>query len=657
MIPHFLELSELERSVLQAHYSSLASSANDFAIKFCKRISKSGKFVNEIKNCSDSRMVNAIASRYEKIISPSVKWNDLGKLSEMHAKFGISEEDLLDIYDNMYYLEMEKSINALDISEEDKVTLKASVQKRIAAEIFAHINGYEREQKRKLAEREAFYRALSDISRIFGTELHHSLSKLLKSAASTLVKDIGLKLVWIGYVKPKEKYVKIIAVAGEASGYTKGLKISLDPSIPEGKGPSAMSLITGEPFVINDFNDAIFTPWRARAQKYGLGASANISFTTSDEKIWNISLYNGTGKKFSQQIEDLLGALSSTMNIFIEKKLRDLALEKIRELQIGVSKAQKELLKSPSIEVMYNLMVEIISTHTQSTNVVFISVPDGNCLKIVAANERNADSLMKMLKISTDPNHPQGYFTATKAFSEKRPIIMNVERDENYKRLGIKYPELSVRSIGSWPIFQEGKGEPIAILTVGSRDGDFFSKDIRRLMEQLVSSIQIALNQYIIRKKMEWMSLHDALTELPNRAYFEQSANDAMRRAKREKRKIAIGFMDIDGFKEWNDTFGHTAGDELLKEMGHVLRSIIRGGDGVGRMGGDEFLFHIAIDNVSELENVEKRITRAISTLRRGEMKVYGSIGWAIFPDDGEDLKVLIAKADMNMYVQKKVNK
>ena len=57
---------------------------------------------------------------------------------------------------------------------------------------------------------------------------------------------------------------------------------------------------------------------------------------------------------------------------------------------------------------------------------------------------------------------------------------------------------------------------------------------------------------------------------------------------------------------------------------------------------------------MSELENVEKRITRAISTLRRDEMKVYGSIGWAIFPDDGEDLKVLIAKADMGMYIQKK---
>jgi diguanylate cyclase (GGDEF)-like protein/PAS domain S-box-containing protein len=164
-----------------------------------------------------------------------------------------------------------------------------------------------------------------------------------------------------------------------------------------------------------------------------------------------------------------------------------------------------------------------------------------------------------------------------------------------------------------------------------------------------------------IEQQIHYMATHDALTGLPNRLMFSQLLNQAIRSAQRNKRQLAVFFIDLDRFKTINDSLGHEAGDRLLKEIARRFKKSLRAVDVVGRLGGDEFV--IFIEEVKEFRQVEivahKILSSAIKpmVLQGEECRVTASIGISIYPKDGEDDQSLIKNADMAMYFAKEEGK
>jgi diguanylate cyclase (GGDEF)-like protein/PAS domain S-box-containing protein len=148
----------------------------------------------------------------------------------------------------------------------------------------------------------------------------------------------------------------------------------------------------------------------------------------------------------------------------------------------------------------------------------------------------------------------------------------------------------------------------------------------------------------------------DHLTGLPNRVLLYDRANQALARVCRSGEHQALLFLDLDNLKRVNDTSGHAAGDELLRQVGERLASTFRGEDTVARIGGDEFVVFVRVADAAEAEIVAGRV---ISLLNQpfvvGGDEIYSSVsvGMAIAPDHGTDLDGLIAKADAAMYVAK----
>ena len=148
-------------------------------------------------------------------------------------------------------------------------------------------------------------------------------------------------------------------------------------------------------------------------------------------------------------------------------------------------------------------------------------------------------------------------------------------------------------------------------------------------------------------------SRHDDLTGLPNRMHLTDSLERALANAQRHGRKAALLFLDLNGFKAINDTFGHKAGDEVLIEFSKIIRALARAGDLVARLGGDEFAVVIAeADGVEPIESATKRF-RSVS-LARDPLTVTASVGAAIYPDDAADAAGLIRLSDALMYQQKR---
>ncbi len=157
------------------------------------------------------------------------------------------------------------------------------------------------------------------------------------------------------------------------------------------------------------------------------------------------------------------------------------------------------------------------------------------------------------------------------------------------------------------------------------------------------------------------LAFHDALTDLPNRALLMERLNHQIALALRENRKLALLFLDLDGFKLVNDTLGHNVGDSVLKEVARRLLGLVRHTDTVARLGGDEFV--IILDNPesrSEIENIAGRVVAAVNRpINFGPKfaQVGTSIGISVFRADGNTPSELIKSADTAMYSVKGAGK
>ncbi len=164
-----------------------------------------------------------------------------------------------------------------------------------------------------------------------------------------------------------------------------------------------------------------------------------------------------------------------------------------------------------------------------------------------------------------------------------------------------------------------------------------------------------------IEKELSHMATHDVLTGLPNRFMFSQALNQAIQSAQRHKRQLAVLFIDLDRFKTINDSLGHDAGDQLLKQIARRFKQSLRSVDVIGRLGGDEFIIMIEeLSNLSQAATVAQKIlTTAIQpiTLMGEECRVTASIGISIYPRDGEDGQSLMKNADSAMYFAKEEGK
>jgi len=165
----------------------------------------------------------------------------------------------------------------------------------------------------------------------------------------------------------------------------------------------------------------------------------------------------------------------------------------------------------------------------------------------------------------------------------------------------------------------------------------------------------------LARERIASLAYSDPLTGLANRTSLMPALDQAVQRARRKNSKIAVVFLDLDGFKEINDAYGHDAGDALLIELAGRLRDNLRASDFIARLGGDEFL--VVLEEVQDQEPVEivakKLLVETVRpyTLPGARASVTASIGISIFPDDAADATALVKHADIAMYAAKQAGK
>lgn len=211
---------------------------------------------------------------------------------------------------------------------------------------------------------------------------------------------------------------------------------------------------------------------------------------------------------------------------------------------------------------------------------------------------------------------------------------------------------------------EEGRWDFIMQTSAGERR---HSLDIRRTRHPLNGDFLFLVVEYDFteryealaaaeeaRTRLQDMAMKDALTGMYNLHYMQEAIKTEIIRAERHQTSLWLMFVDLDGFKHVNDSLGHAAGDKVLREAALRIQSVIRGGDLLARIGGDEYVVLLA-DEESEtnVRSVAERIIASLSepiVVNHHEIHLSASIGIAHYPDDGRDMDTLLKAADTAMY-------
>jgi diguanylate cyclase (GGDEF)-like protein/PAS domain S-box-containing protein len=198
-------------------------------------------------------------------------------------------------------------------------------------------------------------------------------------------------------------------------------------------------------------------------------------------------------------------------------------------------------------------------------------------------------------------------------------------------------------------------GEMIGVLHIEDRNEVLPIEDIQSLAHNLADHLSLSLSNLKLRETLRTQSIRDALTGLFNRRYLEESLMREIPRAIRKSTPVGIIMLDIDHFRDFNNTYGHDAGDVVLREIGASLQNQVRGEDITCRFGGEEFIIILPEANLEVTIRRAERIREAIKSIRveyhRQPLGVISvSLGVAIFPDHSSTMEGVLKKADEALY-------
>jgi diguanylate cyclase (GGDEF)-like protein/PAS domain S-box-containing protein len=197
-----------------------------------------------------------------------------------------------------------------------------------------------------------------------------------------------------------------------------------------------------------------------------------------------------------------------------------------------------------------------------------------------------------------------------------------------------------------------------ALLVRSHADCPHYDERDKELLQFVSTQVAAAIERKQLYDRLKSMAQYDQLTQLPNRMLLHERLQQALERAKSNKGRMALLYLDLDKFKQVNDTLGHAAGDLLLQEVAHRLKQCVRETDTVARIGGDEFV--ILLDRVNNLEDsgkVAEKICKTLNVpmvLKGNDWQILPSIGIANYPENATDLAQLFRHADEAMYSAKK---
>ena len=432
----------------------------------------------------------------------------------------------------------------------------------------------------------------------------YDLPSLNERICQRMAELFEFKLVWIGAKMPDGR-IEVVAAAGETN-YLDGLDVRWDDT-PEGNGPVGRSVRSKKPETLTAESPR-FAPWLERARKFDMGSLLALPLGIKGDIVGTLTMYSALETAFDKLTISRLSAFAGRVTVAM----------------LGAQEQQE-------LRLMHAAM-------SNAANGMFIARRDGTIEWQNEALSRfsgyTADEITGANpRIFNSGQYDQAFWstlwtTILKGDHWRGEIVNRNKKGELYT---------VAQSIS--PLYND-KGELTHFLAVQQ---DISEK--KRLEEEI-----------------HYLAYHDPLTHLPNRMLFRDRVQQTIAQARRVHSKLAVMFIDLDGFKAVNDMHGHSNGDCLLELVAERIRLCVRSGDTVARLGGDEFT--VLLHEVKDTESIEIVAQKLLDIAAQpyaleSEIPVSVSfrIGIAVYPEDGDTFDALLSHADQAMYEAKQGGK
>ena len=257
-------------------------------------------------------------------------------------------------------------------------------------------------------------------------------------------------------------------------------------------------------------------------------------------------------------------------------------------------------------------------------------------------------------------------FCAHAILTSKVMVVEDTRNDLRFQDNSLVEGIRGIRFYAAAPLLTAA-GLPLGTMAILDYTPRVFNETQQVILQDLahlvMDQMQMRLTGEALRtanEKLAHQATHDALTGLPNRAFFDRSLDVALTHAKRRKSGLAILYMDLDKFKQINDQFGHRTGDLLLQQVSERLLRATPKGATLARLGGDEFVLMLldVSDRVSATLMAAKlaHVMEPPFPIEGLEIAVRASVGYCLYPDDADSARLLLHKADADMYRSKQTS-
>jgi len=322
----------------------------------------------------------------------------------------------------------------------------------------------------------------------------------------------------------------------------------------------------------------------------------------------------------------------------LERKKQELGI--LLETSVALSGTLK---LEETFQIIENMLQKLIDAQTI---IIFIvkEIEGEEQFSVEWVRGPYSEYLLTFKHFSLNPEESLLGFVAKK---KESILITDTEIQREPKPL-IKYE----RSEMAAPLLQ--KDELIGILYMGDSAPHSFNKEDLDLLTTIANQSAIAITNARLYEETHNMAITDGLTKLYTHRYFQERLAEEIKKARYYNSNVSLIMIDTDHFKEYNDTYGHPEGDQLLKEICEILKSYVRQKDVVCRYGGDEFAIILIEADGQTAFNTAERIRQAIQLrLNQREVKITASIGVASFPKDASSKEELIKRVDSALYEAK----
>jgi len=474
--------------------------------------------------------------------------------------------------------------------------------------------------------------------------------ELFREACRIAVEHGKFGMAWIGLFDPDTLEVTPAAWAGPgADQFLGGVKSSIRVDLPTGQGMLAQAIRTREPAFDNDILKSPGAGGARRTEAIRLGYRSFITLPLVIERnvVGNLSLFAKEPNFFNEEELKLLTELAGDISYALEHIAGQQKIEKLSRIRAVSSEINAAIVRVRDRKALLEETCRI-ATEYGKFELVWVGLLDQEQqqVRLVAWTGFSPETAQAVNWASINTPH----VILGEVIRTRRPAVRNdIEAEVPAGILRKEAAKKGYRSTVCLPFVVDDK-VVAAIILFGAERG-YFDEDELALLNELAADVSFALQSIVQQEKVEYLSYYDSLSGLPNRTLFMDRAGQQMRSRGGEPLMVALVLLNLERFRNINESFGRHGGDELLKLVARRLESAFNGKDYLARIGADGFgvVMRGIRDAAAVVHVVESQILgcfREPYKLNDTELRVAAKAGIAVFPADGANADTLFKNAE-----------